>query len=120
VLTSSTAFNASAQHNSTPFNVSHCRKKLRPHKWLIFGLVQAISGIFSHDTYPASDGEPGCLEKICGVRQTPPVKTPQGCAGEVTHGRPVRVALPTDLMTDALLLASARDGRNKRHSRRHA
>jgi hypothetical protein len=85
VLTSSTAFNASAQHNSTPFNVSHCRKKLRPHKWLIFGLVRAISGIFSHDTYPASDGAPGSLEKVCGVQPTPPVKTPPGCAGEVVQ-----------------------------------
>jgi hypothetical protein len=88
VLTSSTAFNTPDQHNSTPFNVSHCRKKRRPHKWLIFGLVQAILGFFSHDTYPASDGESGCREKVCGVRQTPPVKTPQGCAGEVTHRRP--------------------------------
>jgi hypothetical protein len=41
-----------------------------------------------HDTYPASDGEPGSLEKICGVKQTPPVKTPQCCAGEVMHRRP--------------------------------
>jgi hypothetical protein len=88
VLTSSTAFNAPGQRNSTPFNVSRSRKKLRPHKWLIFGLVRAISGFFSHDTYPASDGEPGCREKICGVHQTPPVKTPPGCAGEVMHRRP--------------------------------
>jgi hypothetical protein len=44
---------------------------------LIFGLVRAISGFFSHDTYPASDGESGCREKVCGVRQTSPVKTPQ-------------------------------------------
>jgi hypothetical protein len=88
VLTGSTAFNAPAQRNPTPFNVSHCREKLRLHKWLIFGLVRAVSGFFSHDTYPASDGEPGCREKICGVRQMPPVKTPPGCAGEVTHQRP--------------------------------
>jgi hypothetical protein len=30
----------------------------------------------SRRNYPASDGEPGCWEKICGVQQTPPVKTP--------------------------------------------
>jgi hypothetical protein len=41
-----------------------------------------------HDTYPASDGEPDSLKKICGVQQTPPVKTPQGCAGKVMHRRP--------------------------------
>jgi hypothetical protein len=45
-------------------------------------------GIFGHDTYPAFDGEYGSLEKICGVQQTPPVKTPQGCAGEMMHRRP--------------------------------
>jgi hypothetical protein len=27
------------------------------------------------------------LEKICGLQQTPPVKTPQGCAGELMHRR---------------------------------
>jgi hypothetical protein len=41
-----------------------------------------------HDTYPASDGEPGSLKKICGVLQTPPVKKLQGCAGKVMHQRP--------------------------------
>jgi hypothetical protein len=77
-----------AKRFSTPFNVSRSRGKSGPHKWLIFGLVQPISGFFSHDTYPASDGEPGCLAKVCGVRQMPPVKMPQGCAGEVMHRRP--------------------------------
>ena len=29
-------------------------------------------GVFGYDT--AFDGESGCLEKICGVQQTPPVR----------------------------------------------
>jgi hypothetical protein len=70
-------FNGIQRLGSTQLNTFQCQplpQKLRPHKWLIFDLVRAISGIFSHDTYPASDGESGCREKICGVQQTPPVK----------------------------------------------
>jgi len=63
---------------------------------------------FHHDTYPASDGEPGCLEKVCGVRQMPLVKW---CNDD---------GMKPDLMMDAILLAGARGGRNKRHSRPHA
>jgi hypothetical protein len=74
--------------NSCAKIAQNAHRKTRPHMWLIFALVRAISGIFSHDTYPASDGESGCREKICGVRQMPPVKTPPDCAGEVMPRRP--------------------------------
>jgi hypothetical protein len=60
----------------------------QPRKPLIFGLVQPISGIFSHDTYPAFwrsagplDAERnGSLKKIPGTRQTATVETSQGCS----------------------------------------
>lgn len=45
MLTSSTAFNAPARHNSTPLNVSHCRKKLRPHKWLSRDPIGELGGL---------------------------------------------------------------------------
>jgi hypothetical protein len=42
-------FNAIQRHSTSAVAVEN----RRPHKWLSFGLVQPISGFFSHDTYPA-------------------------------------------------------------------
>jgi len=62
-------FNGIQRLGSTQLNTFQCQplpQELRPHKWLIVGLVRAISGIFSHDTYSASDGELGALAAAPG------------------------------------------------------
>jgi hypothetical protein len=86
VLTGSTLLNASSQHRST--SAVHVTEIIRRSHSQDERMRAAKNEKNGHDTYPASDGEPGCLEKICGMQQTPPVKTPQGCAGEVMHRRP--------------------------------